>query len=204
MSAPLFVKICGVQTKRDVDAAVQAGADAIGFVFSDGSSRRVDALIARQLVLRVPEHILTVGVFRGQSVQEVRTLAQVSGVRGIQLHGNETRAHYDALRQQRWSLIRAISIRDQTPRCGEFDEDILLLDAPVPGAGIPWDWASKDFIRPIGRWLLAGGLTPRNVQDAIRATKPWGVDVSSGVEVRRGTKDPILITSFIEAARSAK
>lgn len=204
MGESLFVKICGVRTERDVDAAVRAGADAVGFVFSDGSPRRVDALAARQLVSRVPEHVLTVGVFRGQSVRRVLALGRVSGVRGVQLHGDEPRAHYDALRPQGWSLIRATPVRDRTPRCGELGEDMLLLDSQVPGTGITWDWDSREFVPPTGRWLLAGGLSPRNVGDAVRATRPWGVDVSSGVEARRGTKDPGLIASFVDAARSVR
>ncbi|GHG51211.1 phosphoribosylanthranilate isomerase [Streptomyces griseocarneus] len=203
MTTPLFIKICGLRTEGDVDTAVGAGADAIGFVFAD-SPRTVDAETARRLALRVPENVLTVGVFRGQPVEEVRALALASGVRAVQLHGDEGREHYDALRPQGWTLIRATSSQGRTPRCGELGEDLLLLDAPAPGAGVPWNWGAEGFTPPAGRWLLAGGLTPRNVGEAVRTTAPWGVDVSSGVESRRGVKDPALIRSFVEAVRAAE
>ncbi|MFI9201081.1 phosphoribosylanthranilate isomerase [Streptomyces sp. NPDC053048] len=201
-SSPLFIKICGLRTAPDVDAAVRAGADAIGFVFA-ASPRTVDVATARELARRVPDGVLTVGVFRNQPLEEVRELTLASGVRAVQLHGDEGRDHYEALRPGGWTLIRATSAGERTPRCGELGEDLLLLDAPAPGAGVPWNWGADTFAPPAGRWLLAGGLTPGTVGDAVRATAPWGVDVSSGVESRRGVKDPALIRQFIEAARSA-
>ncbi len=168
----------------------------------------MDAATARALAERVPEEVLTVGVFRGQPVAEVRALAEASGVRAVQLHGDEGRDHYDALRPGGWTLIRATSLEGgpaagPAPRCGALGEDYLLLDAPAPGSGRPWDWSDEAFTPPAGRWILAGGLDPSNVRDAVRVTAPWGVDVSSGVEVRRGVKDPVAIGEFVAAARSA-
>ncbi|GGP39098.1 N-(5'-phosphoribosyl)anthranilate isomerase [Streptomyces abikoensis] len=202
--APLFVKICGLRTAEDVDAAVEAGADAIGFVFAPGGPRTVDPALARPLAERVPGHVLTVGVFRGQPVAEVRELARAAGVRAVQLHGDEGPAHYAELRPDGWTLIRATSCRGESPALGELGEDLLLLDAPAPGSGEPWDWSAGSFTPPTGRWILAGGLHPGNVADAVRTTGPWGVDVSSGVEARRGVKDPRLIREFIRAARSVE
>ncbi len=199
----LFIKVCGLRLERDVDTAVEAGADAIGFVFAE-SPRRVDADTAARLARRVPEHVLTVGVFRDQPADEVRRLADLAGVRGIQLHGGEGPDHYAALRREGLTLIRATSYGESAPRYGELGEDLLLLDAPVPGSGSTWDWSVKAFAEPGERWLLAGGLSPRNVQEAIRSARPWGVDVSSGVESSRGVKDPALITAFVEAARTAR
>lgn len=201
-SDSLFVKICGLKTEQDVDTAVEAGADAIGFVFS-ASPRRVDAATATRLSRRVPEHVLTVGVFREETLDDVRSLATESGIRAVQLHGPEDRAYYDDLATGGWTLIRAAAFGDSVPRCGEFGEDMLLLDAPVPGSGIAWDWAGKPLAADGEKWLLAGGLTPENVRDAVAATRPWGVDVSSGVEQSRGVKDPTLIAEFVEAARAA-
>ena len=198
----LFIKVCGLRTERDVDTAVEAGADAIGFVFAR-SPRLVDADTAARLARRVPEHVLTVGVFRDQPVDEVRRLADRSGVRGVQLHGDEGPEHYAALRREGVTLIRGTAYREPAPRGGELGEDLLLLDAPVPGSGSTWDWTGLDLAALGGRWLLAGGLNPRNVQEAVRSVRPWGVDVSSGVESSRGVKDPALITAFVEAARSA-
>ncbi|MER5435102.1 phosphoribosylanthranilate isomerase [Streptomyces sp. NPDC002588] len=202
----LFVKICGLRTEHDVDTAVAAGADAIGFVFS-ASPRRVDAATAARLCRRIPEHVLTVGVFREEPLDDVRSLAAAAGIRAVQLHGPEDRGYYDDLATGGWTLIRAAAFGDSVPRCGEFGEDLLLLDAPVPGSGVAWDWSRMPQpsagAGPAERWLLAGGLTPDNVADAVAAARPWGVDVSSGVESSRGVKDPALITAFVEAARAA-
>ncbi|MEV6729820.1 MULTISPECIES: phosphoribosylanthranilate isomerase [unclassified Streptomyces] len=195
----LFVKICGLKTGPDVDVAVAAGADAVGFVFAAGSPRTIDAAAARELAARVPAGVLTVGVFRGQPVEEVRRLAEESGVRGVQLHGDEGPEYYEALRAEGRTLLRATA--EHVKRCGEYGEDLLLLDAPDPGSGKPWNWGSEEFTAPGGHWLLAGGLTPGNVREAVETTGAWGVDVSSGVESTRGVKSPDLIRAFIEAAR---
>lgn len=202
MGTPLFVKVCGLRTERDVDTAVEAGADAIGFVFAE-SPRRIDAGTARRLAARVPDGVLTVGVFRDQPLDSVRALLGETGMRAVQLHGQEDLAYFDALRPDGRTLIRGVAVRGEVPRYGERGEDVLLLDAPVPGAGETWDRSGKQLPAPGRRWLLAGGLDPHNVADAVRTARPWGVDVSSGVEVSRGVKSPELIEAFIAAARGA-
>ncbi len=199
--ADLFVKICGLRTERDVDVAVAAGADAIGFVFAAGP-RTVDGPTARRLAARVPADVLTVGVFRGQSVEQVRELTEYSGIRAVQLHGDEGPDYYATLRLPGRTLIRAVAAGRQPPRTGEFGEDLLLLDAPDPGSGKAWNWGAPDFAAPAGRWLLAGGLRPDTVRAAVEATGAWGVDVSSGVESERGVKSPELIRAFLAAARA--
>ncbi|MFH7593537.1 phosphoribosylanthranilate isomerase [Streptomyces racemochromogenes] len=194
----VFVKICGLKTPEDVDVAVAAGAHAVGFVLAPNSPRTVTADLARELAARVPERVLTVGVFRGQPLEEVRRLTGESGVRGVQLHGDEGPEYYEELRAPGRTLLRATA--EHVARCGEYGEDLLLIDAPDPGSGKPWNWGSAQFTAPEGRWLLAGGLGPDNVREAVRATGAWGVDVSSGVERERGVKSPDLIRAFIEAA----
>lgn len=198
----VFIKICGLRTAHDVEVAVAAGADAVGFVFAPGSPRTVDAATARELVTGVPGGVLTVGVFRGQPVEEVRRLAEESGVGSVQLHGDEGPEFYEELRAPRRTLIRATA--RAVAAVGEYGEDLLLIDAPDPGSGKPWNWASPEFTAPAGRWLLAGGLTPANVREAVEVTGAWGVDVSSGVERERGVKSPELIRAFIAAARGAQ
>ncbi|MFJ5550034.1 phosphoribosylanthranilate isomerase [Streptomyces sp. NPDC093225] len=197
----LFVKICGLRTEQDVETAVRDGADAVGFVCA-ASPRTVDAATARRLAALVPPHVLTVGVFRGQSVDDVRRFTEEGGLRAVQLHGEEGPEFFEALRADGRTLLRATS-RTDVARCGEYGEDLLLLDAPDPGSGKPWNWGAADFTAPEGRWLLAGGLHPGNVREAVETTGAWGVDVSSGVERERGVKDPALITAFIKAARGA-
>ncbi|MGW2669056.1 phosphoribosylanthranilate isomerase [Streptomyces sp. NPDC001272] len=194
----VFIKICGLKTPEDVDVAVAAGAGAVGFVLAPGSPRTVTAALARELGARVPEGVLTVGVFRGQPLEEVRRLTEASGVRGVQLHGDEGPEYYEELRAPGRTLLRATA--EHVARCGEYGEDLLLIDAPDPGSGTPWNWGSAQFRAPQGRWLLAGGLSPANVREAVRATGAWGVDVSSGVERERGVKSPELIRAFIDAA----
>jgi len=196
----LFVKVCGLRTPADVVTAVDAGADAVGFVLTP-SPRQIAAADVRRLVDDVPPAVLTVGVFRGEPVDVVRQAVEEAGVRAIQLHGDEPPAHFDALARLGLPLIRATSPAGDL-HIGSHGEDLLLVDSPKPGSGTPWEWT--DLAQAIdGRWLLAGGLNPENVAAAVAALRPWGLDVSSGVEASRGVKDPGLIRAFLSAARLA-
>ncbi len=198
----MFVKICGLSTAEDVAAAVAAGADAVGFVLTE-SPRRVDPALVRELVAAVPEEVLTVAVFREEPAEHVRAAVRAAGVRAVQLHGNNPASAFAELSDLALPLIRATSAATAAGAdCGDFGEDLLLLDAPVPGAGEAWDWTELGARPPAGKWLLAGGLNAANVGEAVAVANPWGVDVSSGVEVRRGVKDPALITEFVHAAKS--
>jgi phosphoribosylanthranilate isomerase len=197
----LFVKVCGLRTGPDLATAVDAGADAVGFVLTP-SPRQIAPADVRKLLDDVPPGILTVGVFRGEPVDVVRAAVEESGVGAIQLHGDEPPSHFDELGDLGLPLIRATSPSGDL-RNGSHGEDLLLIDSPKPGSGTPWDWT--DLARAIdGRWLLAGGLNPDNVAAAVEALHPWGLDVSSGVEVSRGVKDPALIRAFVAAARKAE
>ncbi|MFC4116101.1 phosphoribosylanthranilate isomerase [Nonomuraea zeae] len=196
----MYVKICGLSEPEHVATAVEAGADAIGFVMTR-SPRRVTPERAAELAALVPEHVLTVGVFRGEDPETVRAAALVSGVRAVQLHGKHPHGDFTALKDLGRSLVRAVDAAADL-RCGAFDEDLLIVDAPHAGSGQPWDWAAVRG-RPSGRWMLAGGLDPANVAEAVAAAAPWGVDVSSGVETAPGVKDSALITAFLTAARRA-
>ena len=198
----MFVKICGLREAEHVATAVAAGADAVGFVLTP-SPRRITPDRAAELAAEVPEEVLTVGVFAGQPVEEVRRLAEDSGVRAIQLHGAYPAEAFAALADRPGTLIRAVGADTTQPLdTGAFGEDLLLVDAPRPGSGEPWDPAGLPA-RPSGRWMLAGGLYPDTVAGAIGAARPWGVDVSSGVEISRGVKDSAAIRRFVAAARSA-
>lgn len=198
----MFVKVCGLRTAGDVEAAVRAGADAVGFVLT-ASPRQVTPAQARELAEAVPAGVLTVGVFRGEPVEMVRAAVAASGVRAIQLHGDEPLTHYTALRDLGLPLVRGTSPGSAAGlRPGALGEDLLIVDSPQPGSGAAWDWDTLDRATLDGRWLLAGGLHPGNVGAAIDRLRPWGVDVSSGVEARRGVKDPALIQAFLDAVRA--
>jgi phosphoribosylanthranilate isomerase len=196
----VYVKICGLSEPEHVAAAVEGGADAIGFVLT-ASPRQVSPERAAELAALVPDRVLTVGVFRGEDPATVRAAALAAGVRGIQLHGKHPHGDFTALKDLGATLVRAVDARADL-RCGAFDESLLIVDAPRPGSGEPWDWAAVRG-RPTGRWLLAGGLDPANVAEAVAAARPWGVDVSSGVETAPGVKDSALIARFLTAARGA-
>ncbi|TYB70915.1 phosphoribosylanthranilate isomerase [Nonomuraea sp. PA05] len=194
----MYVKICGLREPGHVATAVEAGADAIGFVMTR-SPRRVTPERAAELAALVPEHVLTVGVFRGEDPETVRAAALASGVRAVQLHGTHPHGDFTALKDLGVTLIRAVDAQADL-RCGAYDEDLLLVDAPHAGSGQPWDWAAVRG-KATGRWLLAGGLAPGNVREAIEAAGPWGVDVSSGLESEPGVKDPRLIEEFLRSVR---
>lgn len=203
----MFVKICGLREPVTLDVALEAGADAVGFVFAPGSPRTIEPSVARQLVLGVPGSVQTVGVFRRQPIDEVLRMASEAGVNTVQLHGGETLADFERVQEAGFGTIRALSI-DEYLREVEHDPlgiraHRLLIDAPMPGAGEVFDTSQLQANPPQGDWLLAGGLNPGNVAELIRAARPGGVDVSSGVETTRGQKDAALIREFVAAARSA-
>ena len=206
----IWVKICGLSTPTTVEAAVRAGADAVGFVLAPGGPRTVDAQTARDLAASVGDRVETVGVFRDQPTEEVLELARTAGVSTVQLHGSESPADVAAVRAAGFRVIRAVDAAahadEGDERRAAFREDALLLDAAVPGAGATFDVAHVLAAPPRGDWLLAGGLTPANVAGRVAALRAAGarvvgVDVSSGVESSRGVKSVELIDAFVAAAR---
>ncbi|MCZ7630408.1 MAG: phosphoribosylanthranilate isomerase [Microthrixaceae bacterium] len=201
----MFIKICGITNEEDALTAVGLGADALGFVFAP-SVRQVTPGAARDIVKRLPPDVLTVGVFRDQSPAEVsRTVLEV-GLSGAQLHGHETPAEAAEVRRAAKVLIVAFPAGDPgLAHVDDYHADAVLLDAPAPGAGHVFDWSLAESI-PLGRRvILAGGLTATNVADGIATVRPWGVDVSTGVEVPGDPlrKDPVRMHEFIKAARGA-
>lgn len=202
----MWVKVCGLGDAVTLDAAVASGSDAVGFVFASGSPRTVSPAIAAALVQRVPAGVETVGVFRRQAIDEVIDVARAAGVSTVQLHGGEPATDFARLRAHGFRTIRATAateyLNESADARAEYREDILLIDAPTPGAGRTFDTSALVRTPPARDWVLAGGLDPENVAELIRAAHPWGVDVSSGVESAPGIKDAARIRSFVEAARS--
>jgi len=196
-----WVKICGLRSPDAVDAAVEAGADAIGFVFAEGSPRFIDPAAAASLVAGIPSGIETVAVVRNQPIDSVLDWARISGVTTVQLHGDEPASDAERLRAAGFATIRAISIDDYRKRADEPLRERLLIDAVEPGAGLRFDDSLLLDAPPTIPWILAGGLDPDTVAEAVRVLKPAGVDVSSGVESSRGVKSPQLIRAFVRAAK---
>ena len=204
----MYIKICGLQTAETVAAAIDAGADAVGFVFAPGSPRTITAELAAELGRAVPSGVETVGVFRNQPIGTVVDTARRAALTTVQLHGGEPLADMARLRGEGFRPLRAFSAAAYCTLAPAeklaWASERILLDAVEPGAGVSFDATVLEGATPSGFWLLAGGLTPGNVAQFATSLRPDGVDVSSGVESSRGVKDSRLIRAFIEAARAVQ
>ncbi|MGH9054695.1 MAG: phosphoribosylanthranilate isomerase [Acidimicrobiales bacterium] len=199
----MFVKICGTTSEEDALLAVAMGADAVGFVFAP-SQRQVAPRLAADIAKRLPPQIVTVGVFRDEAPRRVLEIAQNAGLRAVQLHGRETAESCKWLRSRLPMVIKGFPAgAAEVRRAGEYGADVILLDGAEPGSGRLFDWAYAGELPAGQRLMVAGGLTPSNVAEAIARTNAWGVDVVSGVERRPGVKDPIKLREFMAAARAA-
>lgn len=201
----MFVKICGTTTEEDALLAVALGADAVGFVLAP-SPRQVSVGRVSDIVKRLPPEILTVAVVRDMSADEVLDIVMQTGVRGVQLHGSESPHTVETIKAKLpLVVIKAFAAAGKAVReADKYGADIVLLDAPSPGSGQVFDWRLADGVPDGIRLMLAGGLNPSNVADAIEAVHPWGVDVASGVEVEPGRKDPRKLREFVLRAKEAK
>lgn len=179
------------------------GADAVGFVFAP-SPRQIAPNVARDIARRLPGEILTIGVFRDEAPKRILEIVNSIGIRGVQLHGHESPAEAKWLSQRVPFVIQAFAAGDRMlERVDEYEVDALMIDSAVPGSGRTFDWSLAEAIPDDRPFILAGGLTPENVADAIGSLMPWGVDVSSGVESSPGNKDALKVMRFINAARAA-
>ena len=200
------VKICGVTDAQGIDAAVEAGADALGFVFAV-SERRIDPADAQRLAERVPPLVSKVAVFRYPTLPELQSMRARFAADVIQAEPGR-----DVLKEAgRVRLLPVFhdseSLLDRVTRLheGGGGPRTILLEGPGRGGrGVRPDWSRAEAAARLGPLILAGGLTPENVGEAIRTVRPWGVDVSSGVESAPGTKDPARIRAFIAAVREAE
>ncbi|MCG3087615.1 phosphoribosylanthranilate isomerase [Sporosarcina cyprini] len=196
------VKICGLLEPEHVQAAVQAGADAIGFVFAP-SRRRISVQHAKQLAQNVPEGVMKIGVFVNPSPDEVRQAFQEVSLDFIQYHGNES---LEFIQNIGLPSIKVISMRSKKDKelIKLCNTQYVLVDTPGiefnGGTGQVFDWSLLEGDLPRNQMILAGGLTSENVQEAIRKVRPAMVDVSSGVE-RNNRKDESLIRAFIRAVK---
>ena len=199
----MYVKICGLRTREHVEAALTAGADAVGVVMNRTSSRRATEDEAREVVAAARGRADSVLVVNDMPAPEAARIAARLGFAVLQLHGRAYgRDDFAAALEVLPRVWRAPSLDLDPPlEVGAWGEELLLLDAPKPGSGERWDLSELADRAPAGRWLVAGGLSAANVREAVDAVAPWGVDVSSGVEVAPGEKSSELIARFVEAAR---
>lgn len=202
---PAHVKICGITSPRDALLAARSGASAVGLVFWPPSPRFVDRAMARRIVEVLPSFVVRVGVFVDQSLDTITRTADDVGLDVIQLHGSEPPALVPCLPRRAVKAIRvgSDSVLDEVRRYG--GAGILLDtkdDARPGGTGRVFDWSTAQQVRSrVSFLVLAGGLTPDNVADAIRIVGPDAVDVSSGVESEPGRKDPKKLVAFMKAVR---
>jgi phosphoribosylanthranilate isomerase len=210
------VKICGLRTEADVAAVAAAGAAYAGFVFFAKSPRNLGVAEARALALAAPEGLCKVALTVDADDATLDAIVDAVPLDMLQLHGHETPDRVAAVRA-RYGLpvMKAMGVADEGDLAGLIEmslaADQLLIDAKPPkgaalpgGNGLAFDWrllVGRKWLKP---WMLAGGLTPENVAEAIRLTGARQVDVSSGVESAPGVKDPAKITAFVEAAQGVK
>ena len=196
----MYVKICGLRSGADARVAVAAGADAVGIVLSSTSPRAATGAEAREVIAASGEAD-SVLVVHDLSIADAIEAVRRLGADVLQLHGysdDDLRTAVAALPR----VWRAVSAPKGEKSGSSLGEEALLFDSAVPGSGERWDL--NDLAEaPEGKWLLAGGLSPDNVAEAIADARPWGVDVSSGVESSRGVKDQGLIRAFVAAAKTA-
>ena len=199
-----WIKICGVTSVEDAEHVVAAGADAIGLNFVPGSKRRVSVEQARLLVAAIAGRVEIVAVVAEPSDDQVRELRDGLGIEWLQLHGAEDAARTAQLLPHAFKAV-AIATADDARHAASFPGQRLLVDAKVPGStggtGQVFDWQLVRELAQQRQLILAGGLTPGNVAQAVRELGSFGVDVASGVEVAPGKKDPELVTAFVNAAR---
>ncbi|MFT0846178.1 phosphoribosylanthranilate isomerase [Actinomycetaceae bacterium L2_0104] len=200
----MYIKVCGLKSSEMVEVAIGAGADAIGVVHAAGSPRHLDMDTAREVIAAARGRVDTALVVATFPVLEAVEMARELGVSVLQLHGNYAAADFAYARENFSRIWRATSLKKNPDlHVGAQGEELILLDAPKAGSGEAWDLSALATSRPDGNWLLAGGLNPENVAQAIAVAQPWGVDVSSGVESAPGKKDSELIRLFVARARAA-
>jgi phosphoribosylanthranilate isomerase len=199
MESVVLVKICGITRAEDAAAAVECGAGALGFVFWPGSPRCIDPYRARAIAATLPPFVTAVGVFVNQPAEYVTHVAALVRLGAVQLHGDETVADAAGIASP---VIKAVTVAD--PQLSVWpSRTLLLVDVHDPekrgGTGRTVDWSAAAAIAAQRRILLAGGLTPENVGGAIAFVRPFGIDVSSGVETSPGVKDHRRLRALFEA-----
>jgi len=201
------VKICGMTNVREARIAADLGADALGFNFFKGSPRYVKPARAKAIIAALPPLVMAVGLFVDAHPDDIMSTVATCGLDAVQLHGDETPRQVDAIRGvRRIKAIRVADARD-VARCRRYRAEAYLLDTYVRGeyggTGKVFDWELAREAGQFGPIILAGGLAPDNVEEAIRIVHPYGVDTASGVETAPGRKDKDMMQEFILRAKGA-
>ena len=200
------VKICGITNTDDAMAAVSFGADALGFVFFQGSPRYISPDAAAAIIRKLPSFVMTIGVFVDEKPDQIEMIIASTGVDVIQLHGDEP-PEMCAFSRRIIKAIRVKSLASLDPLV-HYREKVsaFLLDTFSPdsfgGTGQKFNWDIATYAKQFGRIILSGGLTPDNIIEAVKQVEPYGVDVSSGVELKKGEKDHLKMRLFIERAKT--
>jgi phosphoribosylanthranilate isomerase len=213
-----WIKICGTTCAEDALSAIEAGADALGFIFAE-SKRSITPEQAQAIIRKLPPQVEKIGVFMNAGAKEIGRVVKQVELTGIQMHGEsdvpaEVYSHLPEKRRDSMRKIKTVIMQPYFGRTFDFHAgvpkfvDTWLLDSGA-GSGQTFDWyvagwQSFGQLAPGRGFVIAGGLTPENVREAIRTMKPWGVDVVSGVEREPGRKDPDKLKAFVTAVRRSK
>lgn len=202
------IKVCGITCQEDARAAVAAGADGLGFIFVEQSPRLVEPDMVRAITGEFPPFVDSVGVFRDEEIEVVREIIHYCRLSLVQLHGVESPEY---CREIPCKVIKAFAIHPESDpeelAAYAAAADGFLLDTYhkhlAGGTGVPFDWSIVERLKPPGPLILAGGLTPDNVSEAIHLVRPFAVDVNSGVEYQPGRKDTDKLTNFAHEVMKA-
>lgn len=200
------IKICGITNLDDALAAADAGADALGFNFYKKSPRYIDPEKAAEIISQLPPFIMPVGVFVNEREEKIREIQQLTCMQTIQLHGDESP---EFCQQFGGRVIKAFQVKDKESikRMAHYHVGAFLLDSYRDGVhggtGETFDWHLAVVAKTFGKVILAGGLNPENVAEAVKLVQPYGVDVAGGVEKEKGIKDHAKLKKFIIEVRRA-
>jgi phosphoribosylanthranilate isomerase len=205
---PVRIKVCGITNWEDARVAVSLGVDALGFIFSSASPRFVPADDAARIIRRLPPFVNRVGVFVDEPAATVHDVIRRTGIDTVQLHGSETPEY---CRQFGCAVVKAFRVagRESVADMAAYQVNAYLLDTwdatTAGGSGRPFDWAiAAEACRTYPTVILAGGLGPTNIREALDIAQPWGVDVNSGVEVKPGVKNPRKVHEVVRIVRGWK
>jgi phosphoribosylanthranilate isomerase len=200
------IKICGITNLDDALAAVDYGADALGFNFYKKSPRWIEPQRAAEIVAQLPPFVVPIGIFVTEKEDKIRDIVSLACLQGIQLHGDETPEFCQRFGSR---VIKAFQVKNKASleRMAHYRVSAYLLDSYKEGmrggTGTTFDWHLAVVAKTFGRVILAGGLTPDNVVEAVKLVQPYGVDVCGGIEKEKGVKDHALMKQFITDVRGA-